>query len=230
MVIKQQLESNWYEKQQAIDNDQIDYTTLLLEINHKKIKLDTKIQVRKLVEPLIKQATGVKRGVNKLAPETVLLALEDAMPIPEDKWTVIAQCLADKEIMITQLTAEEQQEHIEYEIESVSDAKTYQNSTMSEKINDPNKAFLSKLGYSKMLTKSQEVKLAKLITDPNQKRYATEQLITSNLRLIVSIAKKYLNRGLNLEDLVQEGALGLIKAINKFDYKLENKFSTYATW
>lgn len=230
MVVKEHLDDAWAYKSKAEASDEVDYTSLLFEINNKKIRLDTKIQVRKFLDPLIKQAIGVKKGVNKLSHDSVFFVLEDAMPIPEDKWWLIAECLAIRGIVVTELTPEEQREHTEYEIESVVDAKTHQNSSMSEKINDPNKAFLSKLGYSKMLTKEQEVKLAKLMSVPEKRQYASNQLINSNLRLIVSIAKKYLNRGLNLEDLVQEGSLGLIKAINKFDYKLENKFSTYATW
>jgi RNA polymerase primary sigma factor len=82
-----------------------------------------------------------------------------------------------------------------------------------------------------MLTASQEVEIAKYLSskDPDDRQYAINQLVTSNLRLVVSIAKKFLSRGLDLEDLIQEGVVGLMKAISKFDYKLGNKFSTYAT-
>ncbi len=65
--------------------------------------------------------------------------------------------------------------------------------------------------------------------DDEQKRCATNQFFTSNLRLVTSVAKKYLNKGLDLEDLIQEGSQGLLKAISKFDFTLKNKFSTYAT-
>ncbi|MDE6562857.1 MAG: sigma-70 family RNA polymerase sigma factor, partial [Malacoplasma sp.] len=83
-----------------------------------------------------------------------------------------------------------------------------------------------------MLTSQEEQEIGKMLDskDPTIREYAINQLMTSNLRLVTSIAKKYLNRGLDLEDLLQEGSLGLMKAITKFDYKLGNKFSTYATW
>jgi RNA polymerase primary sigma factor len=100
-----------------------------------------------------------------------------------------------------------------------------------EKVDDGVKAFLSVLGSSKMLTSTQEIEIAKLLDskDPETRQYAVNQLVTSNLRLVTSIAKRFLSRGLDLEDLIQEGSIGLMKAISKFNYKLGNKFSTYAT-
>ncbi|MDQ0513835.1 RNA polymerase primary sigma factor [Mycoplasmoides fastidiosum] len=202
----------------------------LFEINNKRNKFDTK-KINRYLDPLVTQALGVKKGKNKLSHDVVALYLEDYAPISDDKWRIIAKKFANNKIKITELTEEEMEEHSNFEIDNVLEAsKGYGQASMGEKIRDPNKALLSKLGYSKMLTKEQETELAKLMLDPATREYATHQLITSNLRLIVSIAKKYLNRGLNLEDLVQEGSLGLMKAIQKFDYKLENKFSTYATW
>ncbi|MCQ3914905.1 MAG: sigma-70 family RNA polymerase sigma factor [Mycoplasmoidaceae bacterium] len=93
------------------------------------------------------------------------------------------------------------------------------------------KSFLTTLGQSKMLSAEQEVEIAKLLGSKNEieRKYAVDQLVTSNLRLVTSIAKKFLNRGIEFEDLIQEGTMGLMKAITKFDYKLGHKFSTYAT-
>lgn len=103
---------------------------------------------------------------------------------------------------------------------------------ISEKTEDSVKSFLMNLGDSKMLSNDEEAKLSKLLIegDEEQKQYATSQFFTSNLRLVTSVAKRYLNRGLDLEDLLQEGSQGLLKAISKFDATLKNKFSTYATW
>ncbi|MCQ2748090.1 MAG: sigma-70 family RNA polymerase sigma factor [Mycoplasmoidaceae bacterium] len=98
---------------------------------------------------------------------------------------------------------------------------------------DPNgiKSFLSSLGQSKMLSAEEEVEIAKMLDSDNEleRKYAIDQLVTSNLRLVTSIAKKFLNRGIEFDDLIQEGTMGLMKAINKFDYRLGHKFSTYAT-
>lgn len=85
-----------------------------------------------------------------------------------------------------------------------------------------------------LLTMEQEVELAKLIengeNDPEAALWARNKLIESNLRLVVSIAKKFMGRGMLIQDLIQEGNIGLIRAIKKFDYKRGFKFSTYATW
>lgn len=110
--------------------------------------------------------------------------------------------------------------------------KTTSSSTVNEKVDDGVKAFLSTLGASKMLKADEEKEIAKLLRskDPEIARNARNQLVTSNLRLVTSIAKKYLNRGLAIEDLIQEGSIGLMKAIEKFDFNHGNKFSTYATW
>lgn len=105
-------------------------------------------------------------------------------------------------------------------------------SSTKDKVDDGIKSFLNVLGSSKMLNIKDEQEIGMLLKnkDPQLREFAINQLMTSNLRLVTAIAKKYLNRGLELEDLLQEGSLGLMKAIHKFDYQLGNKFSTYATW
>ena len=92
--------------------------------------------------------------------------------------------------------------------------------------------YLKEIGRKKMLSKSEEVELGRKIQEGNQreKDEAKKQLVQANLRLVVSIAKKYIGQGVLFMDLVQEGSLGLIKAAEKFDYKKNFKFSTYATW
>ena len=93
---------------------------------------------------------------------------------------------------------------------------------------DPVKLYLKEIGGYPLLTIEQEIALAKRIEEGDES--AKKSLAESNLRLVVSIAKRYVGRGLSFLDLIQEGNLGLIKAVDKFDYTKGYKFSTYATW
>ena len=101
-------------------------------------------------------------------------------------------------------------------------------STEGIAIDDPVKIYLKEIGRVPLLTAEEEIELAQRMTkgDP----YAKKRLSEANLRLVVSIAKKYVGRGMQFLDLIQEGNLGLIKAVEKFDYTKGFKFSTYATW
>ena len=96
------------------------------------------------------------------------------------------------------------------------------------KINDPVKMYLKEIGQIPLLDPKEEPIIAKRIQEGDEE--AKQQLISSNLRLVVSIAKKYVGRGMLFLDLIQEGNCGLIKAVEKFDYTKGFKFSTYATW
>ena len=93
---------------------------------------------------------------------------------------------------------------------------------------DPVKVYLKEIGRVPLLTSEEEIELAIRIADGDVK--AKQRLSEANLRLVVSIAKRYLGRGMQFLDLIQEGNLGLIKAVEKFDYTKGFKFSTYATW
>ena len=95
-------------------------------------------------------------------------------------------------------------------------------------LDDPVKVYLREIGRVPLLTTEEEVELAVKITEGNE--YAKQRLTEANLRLVVSIAKKYVGRGMYFLDLIQEGNVGLIKAVDKFDYTKGFKFSTYATW
>lgn len=100
------------------------------------------------------------------------------------------------------------------------------------KIQDIIKAYFNKIGNSSILSKKEEIEYAKMLEskDPEEIREGREKLITSNLRLVISVARKHLNRGLDFADLIEEGNVGLMKAVDKFDYTKGFKFSTYATW
>ena len=95
-------------------------------------------------------------------------------------------------------------------------------------VGDPVKMYLKEIGKVPLLTREEEVELAKRIEAGDEE--AKKHLAEANLRLVVSIAKKHIGRGMSFLDLIQEGNLGLIKAVEKFDYTKGYKFSTYATW
>ena len=99
-------------------------------------------------------------------------------------------------------------------------------------IEDPIKMYLKEIGKIPLLNVDDEMDLAKKISDPDEniRKEAAKRMAESNLRLVVSIAKRYMGRGMQLLDLIQEGNLGLLRAVEKFDYKKGFKFSTYATW
>ena len=95
-------------------------------------------------------------------------------------------------------------------------------------LDDPVRMYLKEIGQIKLLSAEEEVELAKRVSEGDQ--HAKNKLTEANLRLVVSIAKKYSGRGLHILDLIQEGNTGLIRAVDKFDWTKGNKFSTYATW
>ena len=101
-------------------------------------------------------------------------------------------------------------------------------STEGIAIDDPVKIYLKEIGRVPLLSSDEEIELAQRMAKGDS--YAKKRLSEANLRLVVSIAKKYVGRGMQFLDLIQEGNLGLIKAVDKFDYTKGYKFSTYATW
>ena len=104
----------------------------------------------------------------------------------------------------------------------------YSNETVAAMTTDSLQLFLNEAGRYPLLTAAEEVELAKLIERGD--KAAKDRMVNSNLRLVVSIAKKYQGHGLSLLDLIQEGIIGLIRAVEKFDWRRGYKFSTYATW
>lgn len=111
---------------------------------------------------------------------------------------------------------------------SISDPQEENQLGSNVKINDPVKMYLKEIGRVELLSHDEEIELAKLILEGNEE--AKKRLAAANLRLVVSIAKRYVGRGMLFLDLIQEGNMGLIKAVEKFDYTKGFKFSTYATW
>ena len=110
----------------------------------------------------------------------------------------------------------------------ISELESDLGSTEGVAIDDPVRMYLKEIGKVPLLSAAEEIEIAKRMTDGDQD--AKKQLAEANLRLVVSVAKRYVGRGMLFLDLIQEGNLGLIKAVEKFDYRKGYKFSTYATW
>lgn len=122
------------------------------------------------------------------------------------------------------------QDRVEFFEEEEEEEQDERETTQVERgsADDSVKIYLQQIGKVKLLNSEQEIEIAKRIAEGDE--VAKAQLVKANLRLVVSIAKKYIGRGLSFLDLIQEGNLGLIRAAEKFDYKRGFKFSTYATW
>jgi RNA polymerase primary sigma factor len=144
---------------------------------------------------------------------------------------IISNDISDENVdfkKLQELEGENEVEDGEDVLKSVEDPKI-QESLMSVNSDDSVKIYLRQIGKIPLLSSEEEVELAKRIQE-NKDEFAKDVLVNANLRLVVSIAKKYIGRGLSFLDLIQEGNVGLIKAAGRFDYKKGYKFSTYATW
>jgi len=131
----------------------------------------------------------------------------------------------DDDIDITKLEPEVEEEDI---LQSVEEPKVQENLT-SINTDDSVRIYLQQIGKIPLLSTAEELNIAKKIQDDHSE-IAKNMLVNANLRLVVSIAKKYIGRGLSFLDLIQEGNMGLMKAAERFDYMKGYKFSTYATW
>ncbi len=138
-------------------------------------------------------------------------------------------------LLVDEIPASEM-DKIESEVEKFGDGEEMERMLEQEgfAIDDPVRMYLKEIGREELLTQAQELELAARMNDPElteeQRQDAKNKLIVANLRLVVSIAKRYVGKGMFFLDLIQEGNLGLIKAVDKFDYEKGYKFSTYATW
>ncbi|MGB6839057.1 MAG: RNA polymerase sigma factor RpoD [Microgenomates group bacterium] len=178
---------------------------------------------RKDVEKLIER--GKRHGF--LTQEEILEVFPDAEKRIEELDNFYGQLLAKNVDVFETISAEEiavdekDREKLERELEILTKLEG------SESI-DPVRQYLREIGKVPLLTAEEEIELAKRYEKAD--RRAKDKLTESNLRLVVSIAKKYIGRGLSLLDLIQEGNQGLIRAVEKYDWRRGYKFSTYATW
>ena len=155
--------------------------------------------------------------------EKIDLSVEKIEEIYENFESMGIQIVGDELELDSELTMDEDSDELSEEelVDPVELAAEYS-------LDDPVRMYLKEIGQVPLLTAEEEVDLAKRIAAGDTK--AKDKLTEANLRLVVSIAKKYSGRGLHILDLIQEGNTGLIRAVDKFDYTKGNKFSTYATW
>jgi RNA polymerase primary sigma factor len=187
----------------------------------KKIKLlsdDQKKRIGDLIKIGEEQGFITQESILEVLvhPEDFIEHLDDLYDQLFARGVDVFESVADGQ----QVDAEEQTE-LERELELLS--------TLSDSsINDPVRMYLKEIGRIPLLTREQEIELAQLTEMGNMT--AKAKLVNSNLRLVVSIAKKYIGRGMTFLDLIQEGNKGLIRAVEKYDWTKGFKFSTYATW
>ncbi len=178
--------------------------------------------LRIVTQELIKKA----KDQGFITQDEILEAFPDAEKRIEELDALYAQLLEEGIDVFESVTKEEGEEgndvNLEQEIQLLSKLEGNSETT------DPVRQYLREIGKYPLLEAEDEIELAKRFEKADKK--AKDKLTESNLRLVVSIAKKYIGRGLSLLDLIQEGNQGLIRAVEKYDWRRGFKFSTYATW
>lgn len=171
---------------------------------------------------------------NIIYQDEILNAVEP-LKLSDDELDELYEWFADEEIVISDDSEDDldiddtdEDDDVSYEGQHLSELEAQFAESTSNKSNDPVKMYLKEIGRVDLLTVDEERRVAKAADEGDQD--AIDLLITANLRLVVSIAKKYIGRGMQLLDLIQEGNTGLMRAVEKFDYRKGFKFSTYATW
>ena len=191
-----------------------------------KIKADIeKEQNRKTEEDKVKEIIEKAKSKGKITYGELATELDEANPDQIDK---VFDAFEDLGVDILQEDLEEPDIEDLQEVEDIPIEDMDLNNMDGVNIDDPVRMYLREIGRIPLLTYEEELDLAKKVLEGDEE--AKQKLVESNLRLVVSIAKKYVGRGMLFLDLIQEGNMGLIKAVEKFDYTKGFKFSTYATW
>ena len=194
-------------------------------------EMQKSVQLHEKLQQLLERAKQEKR----LASKDLIDAL-DAIDADEQQTDLIYDALENAGVVIDvsdvveMLSKPEDMLPSEEDLQLVEEEKLIDTEEMSEvmSVNDPVRMYLKEIGKIPLLSSEEELEVAKKLADGDEKAHNT--MVEANLRLVVSIAKRYVGRGLQFLDLIQEGNLGLIKAVDKFDYTKGYKFSTYATW
>ena len=206
------------------DGDGAEYARALLELPENK----------KRIQNLLDEARANK---NRIEDQRIIDTFKDSQEVLEAPvFQEILDIFERRNIDVQTVTANEEEpedddefDYTQAEGEEVTE-QDLSDATLTEgtSIDDPVRMYLKEIGKVPLLSADQEIDLAKRIEEGDEQ--AKKELSEANLRLVVSIAKRYVGRGMLFLDLIQEGNLGLIKAVEKFDYRKGFKFSTYATW
>lgn len=181
----------------------------------------------------VKELIRQKNDEQEQLSEKDIMELAEKNHLSEDEEDELFNWCQENDIYVMDPEADLLEEE-EAEEEEEEPAAPYIEEGKRSHIHDSEMQYLHEIGQIPLLTPEKEKETAKILkeADPDSEAYkkAKELMISSNLRLVVSMAKQYTNRGLSFQDLVQEGNLGLIRAVEKFDYEKGFRFSTYATW
>ena len=190
----------------------------------------TQIEVNRRIGDLIEEGKK-KKGVLE---ESEVRAEFKTMKLTDDTYDYIVQVLEKNDIDVLQVVEGDDSDALDEDLNLMDENNEEEGDLMdlsvpdTINIEDPVRMYLKEIGKVPLLTAEEEIELAKRMEAGDEE--AKKRLAEANLRLVVSIAKRYVGRGMLFLDLIQEGNLGLIKAVEKFDYNKGFKFSTYATW
>ena len=196
--------------------------------DNNEAKVNKAEMVQEFVEKCRKNGKVTMKEVNKIIEEMEMdTEQQDKMYEALEKMSV--DIVMDEEDFLMEPPVIESDDDF-IDVEDIPEEDIPDDDTLTEglAIDDPVRMYLKEIGKVDLLSPDEEIELAKRMLEGDEK--AKKRLAEANLRLVVSIAKKYVGRGMLFLDLIQEGNLGLIKAVEKFDYTKGYKFSTYATW
>ena len=196
----------------------------------------TEQEIKQENEKSLDFETLIEKGKQgKLSNDDIEEAVEE-MDFNIDSLDKLYDTLENNGITLSDDLSNSELDAIESEVEAFGNSENMERILEQEglAIDDPVRMYLKEIGRVPLLTADRERELAEIMTneelDDEIKKQAKDELVNANLRLVVSIAKRYVGKGMFFLDLIQEGNLGLMKAVDKFDYSKGYKFSTYATW
>ena len=179
---------------------------------------------KKEVNALIKEYK--KKG--QIQYDELSKRIAEPMHLDADQMDKLIERVEDAGVSVVDENGEPSKASLKAANHTAEEAKKDVSAPSGVKINDPVRMYLKEIGRVNLLTADEEIDLALKIEQGDEE--AKKKLAEANLRLVVSIAKRYVGRGMSFLDLIQEGNMGLMKAVEKFDYRKGFKFSTYATW